>query len=101
MTPYINFLYFGISLYALIPAVIFGFFKRFWKAWLVIATIFMLMIQYSDINKEHPTIVPGIVLVLGYAVIQWLIAISFLQIRKRGVNKTALYIALLLSILPL
>lgn len=101
MTPYTNFLYFGISLYALIPAVIFGFFKRFWKAWLVIATAFMLLIQYSDINNERQAIVPGIVLVIGYAVMQWLIAIGFLQIRKRGVNKAALYIALTLSILPL
>jgi membrane protein involved in D-alanine export len=101
MIPYTNFLYFGISLYALIPAVIFGFFRRFWKAWLVIATAFMLLIQYSDINDEQDTIVPGIVLVFGYAVLQWLIAIVFLQIRKRGVNKVALYIALTLSILPL
>ena len=57
MTPYINFLYFGISLYALIPAVIFGFFKRLWRAWLVIATLFMLVIQYSDINNEQKRIV--------------------------------------------
>jgi membrane protein involved in D-alanine export len=101
MTPYTSFLYFGISLYALFPAVIFGFFKRFWKIWLVIATAFMLVIQYSDINNEQNRILPGVVLVLGYAILQWLVAIGFLQIRKRGINKTALYTALLLSILPL
>lgn len=101
MTPFTNFLYFGISLYALIPAAIFGFFKRFWKAWLVIATAFMLVIQYSDINKEQNRAIPAIFLVLGYAVLQWLIAIGFLAIRTRGVNKVALYAAITLSILPL
>jgi len=101
MIPYTNFLYFGISLYALIPAVALGFFKRFWKAWLVIATAFMLVIQYSDINKERGDAIPAILLVLGYAVLQYLIAILFLQVRKRGVNRLALYIAISLSILPL
>jgi membrane protein involved in D-alanine export len=101
MTPFTNFLYFGISLYALIPAVIFGFFKRFWKAWLVIATAFMLVIQYSDINNEENHVVPAILLVLGYAVLQWLIAIGFLAVRSRGTNKIALYAAITLSILPL
>jgi membrane protein involved in D-alanine export len=101
MTPFINFLYFGISLYALIPAVIFGFFKRFWKAWLVIATAFMLVIQYSDINNEQNHVIPAILLVLGYALLQWLLAIGFLSIRKRGANKLALYAAITLSILPL
>jgi membrane protein involved in D-alanine export len=101
MTPFTNFLYFGISLYALVPAVIFGFFKRFWKTWLVIATAFMLVIQYSDINNEENRVIPAILLVLGYALLQWLIAIGFLAIRQRGANKVALYAAITLSILPL
>ncbi|MFN8411484.1 MAG: D-alanyl-lipoteichoic acid biosynthesis protein DltB [Anaerolineales bacterium] len=101
MTPYTTFLYFGISLYVLIPALIAGFFKRFWKVWLVLATVVMLVIQYSDINHEQQSVIPSILLVFGYAVLQWLIAVLFLQVRKRGVNRIALYLAIGLSILPL
>jgi membrane protein involved in D-alanine export len=101
MIPYTDFLYFGISLYVLIPAVILGFFKRFWKAWLVIATVLMLIVQYSDINNEQDRVIPGIALVVGYAVLQWSVAAGFLQLRARGANRLPFYLAILLSILPL
>jgi membrane protein involved in D-alanine export len=101
MIPYTDFLYFGISLYVLIPALIVGFLKRLWKVWLVIATVLMLLVQYSDINKERNTALPAIVLVLGYALLQWIVAAVFLRVRTNGANRFALYLALLLSILPL
>ena len=87
MIPYTDFLYFGISLYAILPALVTGFFKRFWKVWLVIATALMLVIQYTGGNSEDAAPVSGIVLVIGYAVIQWIVAIIFLSIRKRGANR--------------
>ncbi len=101
MIPYTDFLYFGISLYVLIPALILGFFKRFWKAWLVIATVLMLIVQYSDINNEKDRVVPGIILVVGYAVLQWIVAAGFLQLRGRVASRFPLYLAVVLSILPL
>ncbi|MCC7119533.1 MAG: D-alanyl-lipoteichoic acid biosynthesis protein DltB [Anaerolineales bacterium] len=101
MIPYASFLYFGISLYALIPAAALGFFKRFWKAWLILATALMLLVQYSDLNRERGAAIPAIALVLGYAILQYLIALAFLKIRQRGVNRAALYVAVGLSILPL
>lgn len=101
MIPYTSFLYFGISLYALLPAAFFGFFKRFWKAWLVLATLLMLVVQYSDLNRARGNALPVIFVVLGYAILQYLIALLFLKIRQRGVNRWALYGAISLSILPL
>jgi membrane protein involved in D-alanine export len=103
MIPYTSFLYFGILLiYVVIPAIIAGFFKRISKIWLVVATVFMLVIQYyfqQDITKA--TSINEILLVAGYAILQWLIAILFLLIRKRGKNQAAFYTAVLLSLLPL
>ena len=103
MIPYTSFLYFGILLiYIVIPAIIVGFFKRISKIWLVIATILMLVIQYyvpQNITKHIA--VNEIELVAIYAILQWLIAILFLFIRKRGKNQIAFYLAVLLSLLPL
>jgi membrane protein involved in D-alanine export len=101
MIPYTDFLYFGISLYVLVPALILGFFKRLWKVWLVIATALMLLVQYSDINRGRESALPAIVLVLGYALLQWIVAAAFLRVRMTGANRFALYFSLLLSLLPL
>lgn len=102
MTPYTSFLYFGITLYVVIPAIIAGFFKRLWKIWLVLATVVMLVIQYPGLQKLTPSLsINELVLVIGYAVFQWLIAIGFLLIRRRGRNRFIFYLALFLSLLPL
>src|ERR1700690_4349222 len=103
MIPFTSFLYFGILLiYIVIPAIIVGFFKRISKIWLVIATLLMLVIQYDIPQQITKSIsVNEIELVAIYAVQQWLIAIIFLQIRKRGKNQFAFYLAVLLSLLPL
>ena len=103
MIPYTSFLYFGILLiYIVIPALIVGFFKKISKIWLVVATVVMLVIQYyvpQNITKSIS--INEIELVAIYAVLQWLIAILFLLIRKRGKNQIAFYAAVLLSLLPL
>jgi len=103
MIPYTSFLYFGILLiYIVIPAIIVGFFKRISKIWLVIATILMLVIQYyvpQQITKS--ILLNEIELVAIYAILQWLIAILFLLIRRRGKNQIAFYVTVLLSLSPL
>ena len=103
MIPYTSFLYFGILLiYIVIPAIIVGFFKRISKIWLVLATLLMLVIQYYVPQQITKSIsVNEIELVAIYAVLQWLIAILFLLIRKRGKNQFAFYLAVVLSLLPL
>ena len=103
MIPYTSFLYFGILvIYIVIPAIIVGFFRRISKIWLVIATLIMLVIQYyfpQNITKSIS--INEILLVALYAVLQWLIAIIFLAIRKRGKNQPVFYLAVFLSLLPL
>lgn len=102
MIPYTSFLYFGVALYVLIPALITGLFKRVWKIWLVIATIVMLIIQYFNTQNILPNFpVNEILLVIAYAVFQWLLAIVFLLIRKRGKSQPIFYLAVFLSLLPL
>ena len=102
MIPYTSFLYFGISLYVIIPALIAGLFKRVWRIWLVIATAVMLIIQYFTTQKILPDFpVNEILLVIAYAVYQWLLAIIFLAIRKRGKSQPTFYLAVFLSLLPL
>ena len=102
MTPYTSFLYFGLALYVLIPAIFAGFFKRISKIWLVIATVAILALQYNNIRALTPTtsINEGI-LVIVYAVSQWLIARIFLWFHKRKANRFVFYLAVLLGLLPL
>ncbi len=101
MTPYTGFLYFAISLYALIPALVIGFVKRFWRPWLVIATSFMLAVQYVGAQTGQASAYTGIAVVVGYAILQWLVAAVFLSVRKRGRSQIAFLIAMLLGLLPL
>lgn len=101
MIPYTDFLYFGVSLYALIPALVIAFIKRFWRVWLVIATVFMLVVQYATGGSEVRSPLLGVVPIAAYAVSQWLIAVLFLAVRGRGPNRFAFSIALVLGLLPL
>ncbi len=102
MNPYADFVYFGISLYALLPNFLFGWRKHVLKVWLVIATAFMLVIQYSVVKTIFPnTSFLELWLVLGYGVLQYALASIFLLIRKRGMNRGIFYLAILLSLAPL
>ena len=101
MIPYTDFLYFGLSLYALIPAIVAGLLRRLWRTWAVIATAFMLAIQYLGLTAEITWPLNGLVLVLGYALSQLLFAALFLAVRRRGANRIAFYAAIFLGSLPL
>ncbi|MBI5840237.1 MAG: D-alanyl-lipoteichoic acid biosynthesis protein DltB [Chloroflexi bacterium] len=101
MIPYTDFLYFGVSLYALLPALIAGLFKRAWKFWLVIATVFMLAVQYPHAREMFGAAIPELALLAGYAVIQWIISVLFLSIRRKGKNRAAYYLAIFFNLLPL
>jgi membrane protein involved in D-alanine export len=99
--PYTDFLYFGVSLYALVPGVILGLFQRFWRTWVVIATVIMLAVQYLGLGGEVPWPINGLVLVVGYAVLQWLVAVLFLSLRRHNAGRLSFYAAILLGLLPL
>jgi len=99
--PYTDFLYFGISLYALVPAVIVGLLRRFWRTWATIATLFMLAVQYLGVASGSGAPGSGLVLVLGYALTQWLVAALFLAVRRGGASRPLFYAAIFLGLLPL
>ncbi|MFH1185268.1 MAG: D-alanyl-lipoteichoic acid biosynthesis protein DltB [Chloroflexota bacterium] len=101
MIPYTDFLYFGVSLYALVPAVIVGLLRRFWRTWAAIATVFMLAVQYLGVTNGNPWPGSGLVLVLGYALTQWLVAALFLAVRRGGASRPLFYAAMFLGLLPL
>lgn len=101
MIPYIDLLYFGISLYVIIPALIIGFFKRGWRVWLVIATAVMLVLQYTHTREIFGSAISELLLLLVYAIVQWFVAAGFLALRAKGQNRAALYAALFFNLLPL
>ncbi len=102
MIPYAGFLYFGISLYTLLPNLLVGWVKWLSKAWIVLATAIMLAIQYGVMKHVLPqTDILGLWLVFGFGVLQYSLAAVFLLIRQRGQNRAAFYIAILLSLAPL
>jgi membrane protein involved in D-alanine export len=112
VTPYADFLYFGVLLYVAVPSVLYGIAGslagrlRLSRVWIVAATALMLVIQYST----PQTLWPGapdwmtsreIWLVAGYGLAQWGIARAFLAIRQRAKSRPALYTALVLALAPL
>ena len=103
MTPYIDFLYFGILLlYIVVPTLLFSPFRRLTRLWLVAATTIMLAIQYSGMHNLTANLqIVEFVTVLGYALLEWLVAGGFLLLRKRRSNRWVFYLALALGIVPL
>jgi len=105
VTPYTNFLYFGVLLYVAVPTIVHGLFGqlRSWSRGLIIlATIFMLVIQYATPQTVWPgTEVLSLWLVIGYAVTQWIVARGFLVLRQRAKNRWRFYAAVLAGLAPL
>jgi membrane protein involved in D-alanine export len=108
LTPYADFLYFGVLLYVVLPTTIVGFSARrsLWKLWIVAATVVMLVIQYwPQVQVLWPgTAVNGLALVAGYAGSQWIVARGFLAVRRRARpagSRWSFYPALLLALAPL
>ncbi len=108
MTPYTSFLYFSILAYLSIPTIIIGLIgkKRLSQAWLIIAMVIMLLIQYLVPQKFlGKTTVEGFWLVIAYAVFQWAVAYGLLLLHKSGKDKkilqTGFYVALACALVPL
>ncbi|HSR19632.1 MAG TPA: D-alanyl-lipoteichoic acid biosynthesis protein DltB [Anaerolineales bacterium] len=101
MIPYADFLYFGLSLYALVPALVVGRLRRVWRAWVVLATLLMLAVQYLGIGQDITWPVNGLVAVLAYAITQGVVAAGLMRVRRRGPNRIALLAAIFLGLAPL
>ena len=99
MIPYTDFLYFGFSLYVLLPNFLLGWWKQGSRVWIVIATGIMLAVQYSVVATVLPkTALLELWLVLGYGAMEYAIAGIFLLIRRRGKNQV---VFILLCLAPL
>jgi membrane protein involved in D-alanine export len=102
MIPYISFLYFGVSLYVLLPSLLMGWMKKLSRLWIVLATLVMLVIQYAIPQKIIGNIsIPDIWLVVGYVVYEWLATRIFLAISRPGKQRLVFYFFLLIGLAPL
>jgi membrane protein involved in D-alanine export len=103
MIPYTSFLYFGVSLYVLLPSLLIGWVKKLSRLWIVLATLVMLVVQYSIPQKIIGNIsIPDIWLVVGYVVYEWVATSIFLVItRTTGKHRLIFYLFLLAGLAPL
>ncbi len=117
MTPYTDFLYFGVLLYPILPALVLGLMARSLRWWILIATAGMLAVHYSDrVSLFHAATggatlshlpsglsqpVPLFCCVAAYGLFQYLVARSFFALRARGRRPWVFYLAVLLAIAPL
>jgi membrane protein involved in D-alanine export len=104
MTPYASFLYFGLTLFFVIPFVIAGLAKpknspRFW---IVLSTIFMLIFHYWAEREDIFGIsVRAIWIVLGFGLVQWVIAFLYLKAQTKHAKTWTFIGSIILSIAPL
>ena len=102
MIPYANFTYFGLLLYPIVPTIIFGLAGRFPWRWVLLTTLAVLAIQYTGtLHIQSQQTIQEIWVVVGYALIEWVVAIGFVQARARTKSRAPFYIALTLGLLPL
>ncbi len=120
MIPYADFLYFGILLYIALPTVVIRRWLGFSRAWVLLATAVMLMLQYGTLTHALPVNVPegvgltgGLALsstvaevrelwvVLACGLFQWAVARCSLFLRARTAWYWPYPMALLLTVLPL
>jgi membrane protein involved in D-alanine export len=102
MIPYATFTYFGVLLYPVVPAVLLRIvLRRIW-VWTLIATLLMLVMQYSGTFTIWPsTVGREIWLVVAYGLFQLMIASAFVQTRVHTRSRWPFYGAVALGLLPL
>lgn len=102
MTPYSDFLYFGLLLYPVVPTVILGLLGRINWRWIFLVTAAVLAVQFGNTLNILPNIaVREIYLVAAFGALQWTVSNAFLLIHKRTKIKSVYFAALLLSLAPL
>jgi membrane protein involved in D-alanine export len=104
MIPYTSFLYFGVLLYVAVPSLAVGPLRRLRlsQAWILLATAAMLVVQYGVVQRLVGGVaVAEFALVLGYGLLQYVVAVGFLGIRSHARSRPAFYLALGLALAPL
>src|SRR4051794_3109320 len=117
MIPYATFSYFGVLLYAIVPAVLLGMMFGRMRLWILSATLLMIIVQYTRVLVDWPGenaprpesyIAPLDIglgqdfwLLCAYGLFQLVLVSTFIQIRRRTKNRWAFYGAIALGLLPL
>src|SRR5689334_22662579 len=102
MTPYADFLYFGLLLYPVVPTVILGLVGRLTRRWILLVTLAALAVQYAGALPLWPRVAVGAIwVVLGYALAQWAVAAGFIWLRARVAGRWPFYLAVGLALMPL
>ncbi|HEY7566800.1 MAG TPA: D-alanyl-lipoteichoic acid biosynthesis protein DltB [Gemmatimonadaceae bacterium] len=101
MIPYADLLFFGLSLYVLLPAIALGIAGRLTWKWTAIATVFMAAAQVFLATVGDTRVrALRVALVAAFIVWQWAIAFAFLRWRQS--NKSGgVWLAVLGVLLPL
>jgi membrane protein involved in D-alanine export len=99
--PYADFGYWGVLIYPTLPAVLVGWGRRLRQAWILIATLGMLVVQYSaERTIGENGAIREIWLVVGFAAFEGLVAGSFLWLRQRTESRQFVWLAVGLALLP-
>ncbi len=98
MTPFGDFIFFGLLLYAVVPTILLGLCGKAGSRWLLFVTLVMLAVQFGDDLAIRPGVeVRELWIVLGYAVFEGVVAWAYLRWKSRP----CFWLALTAAILPL
>ena len=119
MIPYADFLYFAVlAIYVAVPTAVIRLVRGFSRVWILLATVFVLIIQYGDLfqagplsdaatSQAEPTpvtapfVVPEIGRLAAFALFQYLLALCFLAARRGKAPRRVYYFSLGLGLAPL
>ncbi len=102
MTPYADFTYFGVLLYVAVPALALGLARRGVRTWLLLSSAGMLVLHcWTARATIATTSFSALALALGYAGLEYMVALGFLAARERRRRGWTFYLAVLLALAPL
>ena len=98
MSPYSDFNYFGLLLYALVPTFLLGFLGRVGWRWTLFWCVVAASVHFSaSVTLPGSFVIREVWIALGYAGFELLVAFAFLRWRSRE----SFYLAIAATILPL
>lgn len=99
MTPYVDFIYFAILLYPLVPAMALGFFGQLRLWYVLLSTVAMLLLQYGDPFGTGGGAQLGYL--AAFAAYEAAVVLLFALLRRRRRAHGPYYAAVVLTLLPL
>jgi membrane protein involved in D-alanine export len=102
MIPFADFQYFAVLLYLAVPVLAFRLVNKGARTVLIGATLLMLVVQYFPFLQINPgTYVREIWILAGYALLQYVVLVIFVRLRRSGPRRGPYLLALTFSLLPL